>query len=118
MIKEVRQYLSAADTESGVGLRPERENQGRPFAETCELEEYSGSVNKALYENFHSRKHLPCTCSTRNNSLCLADDFDCALRLNGDRSVTGDDEHCFFDSVVALKQQNDQWTPIQFRLPR
>lgn len=86
--------------------------------ESCELEEYSSSVNKALYDTFHSRKHLPCTCSMKDNSVCLADDFDCALRLNGDRSVPGDDEHCFFDSVIALKQQKKEWTPVQFRLPR
>jgi hypothetical protein len=117
-IKNVTEYLSLRDSSDDVS-QPSKDPKNRHSAKRFELEEYSKSVTTALHDTFYTSAYLPCTCSGKGGAVCLSEEYVCALRLDGYHHVPGDDNHCFFDSVIASKDdESHQWTPVQFQLPR
>ncbi|KAF2496437.1 subtilisin-like protein [Lophium mytilinum] len=118
-IKTVTDCLSLRDTSSNDISQPSEEPENRRSAKRLELEKYSESVTTALHKTFHTSAYLPCTCLGKGGAVCLSEEYVCALRLDGYQQVPGDDNHCFFDSVVAYKgDESHEWTPVQFQLPR
>jgi hypothetical protein len=118
-IRNITEYLSLRDTSSDNVSQHSDDPQNRRSAKRLELEEYSESVTTALYNTFYASAYLPCTCSGKGGAVCISEDYICALRLDGYQHVPGNDNYYFFDSVVAsIDDENHQWTPIQFQLPR
>lgn len=118
-INTVIEYLSLRETSSDDILQPSEIPKKHRSARRFELEEYSDMVTTALHNTFYTSNYLPCTCSCKGGAVCLSKEYVCALRLDGYQHVPGDDNHCFFDSVIAGKDdESHQWTPVQFQLPR
>jgi hypothetical protein len=104
---------------SDEALQASKEPQDWRSSKQCSLEPYSGSMTTALHNLFYSSNYLPCTCSDKGGAVCLSTEYECALRLDGYQHVSGTDEHCFFESVIArTDDESQQWTPVQFHLPR
>jgi hypothetical protein len=119
-IENITDYLSLHDTSLLDDIaQPIEDLKSSRFEKGFEIEEYSESITKALYETFYSSAYLPCTCLERRGVLCLSNQFVSALRLDGHRYMHGNDDHYFFDSVIAnARDETFEWTPVQFHLPR
>lgn len=118
-LKNFGEYVALRNISSDDLLQSHGNSGIREPAKVLELGEYPKSVTAALHDLFHESSYLPCTCVGDRRSVCLSEAYICALRLDGYQYILGDDDHCFFDSVIAKKDdESQQWTPIQFRLPR
>lgn len=118
-IENVREILSLHDPLPGHLLHLSDDHKTRRPAKRFELEECSETVRTALHEIFYTDTYLPCTCLGKGEVVCLSKDYVCALRLDGDLHLPGDDNHSFFDSVITRSNdENYQWTPVQFQLPK
>lgn len=117
-IKNVTDYLALHDVSSDNLSRPSGEVDKIP-SKILKLVECSESVISTLYNTFYTNSYLPCIRSAECIAACPSDQYVCSLRLDGNHTVLGDDDHFFFDSVFAGKNDgSSQWTPIQFQLPR
>jgi hypothetical protein len=93
--------------------------QYRRSSKQCRLEPYSKSITTGLHNLFYGGNYLPCTCPGKSGAFHLSAEYECALRLDGYQHVSGTDDHCFFESVIAKKgDKTHYWTPVQFHLPR
>ncbi|KIW21359.1 hypothetical protein PV08_01939 [Exophiala spinifera] len=118
-ITEITNYLSERDASYDDATQARERHDRQKFRERFEIEEYPDSVTAALHGTFYSDTYLPCTCQEDDKGLCLSKRYICALRLDGYTRVPGDDNHFFFDSVIAKTDDDSyEWTPIQFQLPR
>ena len=115
----VTECLTNHDTPSDHIAQSNKDPKSRRLAKRLKLETYPEFVTTALHETFYTNAYLPCTCSEKGRAVCLSEEYVCALRLDGEHQEPGDDTHCFFDSVIAEKDdQNQRWKPIQFQLLR
>ncbi|KIW22421.1 uncharacterized protein PV07_12308 [Cladophialophora immunda] len=118
-IQNIADYLSLHNTSSQHVSQPLEDLSKRRWAKRFDLEEYSKPVTTALHDTFYKTAYLPCTCARNDRPVCLSEAYLCALRLEGNPHVPGDDNYFFFDSVIARKNDESyRWTPIQFQLPR
>ncbi|KAI9774754.1 MAG: hypothetical protein M1839_001621 [Geoglossum umbratile] len=96
-------------------LEDQRPRTGRD----TEPEQYSASMTQALHATFHETTILPCSCRQQGRTFRVLENHVCALRLDGKWEVAGDDSHCFFDSVVARRvDENCEWIHLQIQLPK
>jgi hypothetical protein len=104
---------------SDEAIQASKGPQDRVGSKQLKLEPYSESITTALHDLFYKSDYLPCTCPGKGGAIHLSAEYECALRLDGYEHVSGTDEHCFFESVIAKKDdESRQWTPVQFHLPR
>lgn len=110
---EVEERLALEDSEVSASIPAEVSDT----AGKGELEQYSVATTQALHAIFHEKAFLPCNCHDKRGRFYIFETYVCALRLDGKWEVTGDDSHCFFDSVLAIDERHE-WRHIQFQLPR
>jgi hypothetical protein len=104
---------------SDEAIQASKGSLDRRSSKQCALEPHSEPIATALHDLFYSSDYLPCTCSGKGGAMCLSTEYECALRLDGYQHLSGTDEHCFFESVIArTDDESHQWTPVQFHLPR
>ena len=119
VVQRLEERLSTRNTLANDPLPPRDEYRHKTSSGTSDWEEYSELSTGTLHDLFYSSSVLPCTCLVKGNTLCLSNEYVCALRLDGDRRLSGGLDHCFFDSVIAPLDYNiNVWTPVRFHLPR
>ncbi|CAO2652992.1 Nn.00g024030.m01.CDS01 [Neocucurbitaria sp. VM-36] len=112
-IDQVEKTLAAEDAEaSSISMAEVTGTLGED-----EPEQYSTTTTQALHTIFHEDTFLPCDCHHKRDKFHMLDKYSCALRLDGKWKVSGDETHCFFDSVVA-GDEGYEWRHFQFQIPR